>query len=166
MKLATKKKYPLILYCTIILTIILFLIIVLNYQNSRNNNLHTNKINFKLITSTHSNLEWEFKPASTLKEVKIGEVTNIEYTVKNLGDKRTSGIASFSYYPRELDKYINKIECFCYDVKTLDPGEVVKYILTMVIDPEVTKNSNTKSIKEAIIQFTFFNSKNYKENNS
>ena len=54
MKLATKKKYPLILYCTIILTIILFLIIVLNYQNSRNNNLHTNKINFKLITSTHS----------------------------------------------------------------------------------------------------------------
>ena len=96
----------------------------------------------------------------------IGEVTNIEYLVKNLSDKKTSGIASFSHYPKELDRYISKMQCFCHETKTLNAGEEEKYILTMMIDPKVTKDSKTKSIKEAIMQFIFFDSKNYKENNS
>jgi len=28
--------------------------------------------------------------------------------------------------------------------------------LVLLVDPKVTKNNNTKNIKEAIIQFTFF----------
>ena len=36
----------------------------------------------------------------------------------------------------------------------------------MFIDPEATKDSKTKSIKEVTIQFTFFDYKEYKEKNS
>ena len=41
-----------------------------------------------------------------------------------------------------------------------------KFILVLLIDPEVTKDSKTKDIKEATIQFTFFDYKDYKENKS
>ena len=89
-----------------------------------------------------------------------------EYLVKNLGDKETSGIATFAYFPNKFGTYVNKINCFCYDVQTLKPGEQDKYTLVFFVDPEVTKDSKTKDIKEVTIQFTFFDYKSYKENKS
>ena len=160
-----KKKFLSIFYYLIIL-IIIFAIIVLLIFNNKKTSIDFNTINFKLIANTHTNLPWEFKPIKPLIEIKIGEIINIDYIVKNLSDKKTSGIASFNYYPRELDAYISKIQCFCYEIKTLNAGEEDKYTLTMMIDPKVTKDIKTKSIKKAIIQFTFFNSENYKENKS
>ena len=89
-----------------------------------------------------------------------------EYIVINIGDKKTSGIAAFSYYPKELKPYMIKIDCFCYDTHTLEPGEKRKFVLTMMIDPKVTKDSKTKSLEEGIMQFIFFESENFKQKNS
>ena len=160
-----KNKFLSLFYYFIIL-IIIFAITVLLIFNNKKTSTDLNTINFKLIANTHTNLPWEFKPVKPLIEIKIGEVTNVEYIVKSLSDDKTSGVASFTFYPRELDSYITKIQCFCYEVKTLNAGEKDKYVLTMMIDPLVTKDSKTKTIKEAIMQFTFFNSENYKENKS
>ena len=143
------------------LLIIIFSISVINLQKKENSS-----IRFKLITSTHTDLPWEFSSANPTLEIKIGEVTNVEYIVKNLSDKKTSGIATFSYYPKELKSYMIKIDCFCYDTHTLEPGEKRKFVLTMMIDPKVTKDSKTKSLEEAIMQFVFFESENYKQKNS
>ena len=126
----------------------------------------SSSIKFKLITSTHTDLPWEFSSTNSTLEIKIGEVTNIEYNVKNLGDNKTSGIATFSYYPKELNPYMTKIDCFCYDTHTLEPGEKRKFVLTMMIDPKVTKDSKTKSLEEGIMQFIFFESENFKQKNS
>ena len=123
-------------------------------------------IKFKLITSTHTDLPWEFSSTNSTLEIKIGEVTNVEYIVKNLSDKKTSGIAAFSYYPNELKPHMIKIDCFCYDTHTLEPGEKRKFVLTMMIDPKVTKDSKTKSLEEGIMQFIFFESENFKQKNS
>ena len=98
--------------------------------------------------------------------VKIGEVKTVEYIVENLGDKETTGIATFAYYPKEFGNYINKINCFCYDAQTLKPKQKGKYTLVLFIDPEVAKDSKTKNIKEVTIQFIFFDYKKYKENKS
>ena len=143
------------------LLITIFSISVINLQKKENSS-----IRFKLITNTHTDLPWEFSSANSTLEIKIGEVTNVEYIVKNLGDKKTSGIATFSYYPKELKPYMIKIDCFCYDAHTLEPGEKRKFVLTMMIDPKVTKDSKTKLLEEGIMQFIFFESENYKQKNS
>ena len=143
------------------LLIIILSIGVVTLQKKENSS-----IKFKLITSTHTDLPWEFSSADSTLEIKIGEVTNVEYIVKNLSDKKTSGIATFSYYPKELKPYMIKIDCFCYDTHTLEPGEKRKFVLTMMIDPKVTKDSKTKSLEEAIMQFVFFESENFKQKNS
>ena len=142
------------------------IVILFIYNNNKKSALDLNTINFKLIATTHTSLPWEFKPVNSSVEIKIGEVTNIEYLVKSLSDKKTTGIASFVYHPRELEAYISKIQCFCYEIKTLKAKEEEKYTLIMVIDPKVTKDIKTKTIKEAIIQFTFFDSKGLEENKS
>ena len=47
------------------------------------------------------------------------------------------------------------------DIQTLNSGEQKRYSLIFMVDPKVTKDSKTKYIKEAIIQFTFFSKEEY-----
>ena len=123
-------------------------------------------VTVNLLTSVHPNLSWSFRPIKSKLNIKPGEVTTVEYEVKNLEKKESTGIATFQYFPKEYGAYINKINCFCYDAKTLKGKETDKYIVVMFIDPEATKNSKTKSIKEITIQFTFFDYKDYKKEES
>ena len=119
-----------------------------------------------MLTSVHPNLDWNFKPTKPTIKIKPGEVINIEYIIENLGNSETSGIATFAYFPNQIGEYISKINCFCYDAQTLKAKEKDKFTLVLLIDPEVTKDSKTKDIKEATIQFTFFAYKEYKEKKS
>ena len=92
-----------------------------------------------------------------------GEVISIEYQVENISDEGSTGIATFSYYPKSFGNYISKLNCFCYDAQNLGPKEKMKYAVVLLIDPKVTKDSKTKNVKEVTIQFTFFDYKKYKE---
>tara|TARA_Y100000590_G_scaffold328569_1_gene373125 strand:+ start:126 stop:623 length:498 start_codon:yes stop_codon:yes gene_type:complete len=123
-------------------------------------------ISINLLTSVHPKLSWNFKPVKPKIKVKPGEVITVEYIVENYGNKKTTGIATFAYFPNQLGNYISKINCFCYDAQTLQPKEKNKFTLVLLVDPEVTKDSKTKTIKEATIQFTFFDFKEYKEKKS
>ena len=155
------------------LLIIFFLILALlsfiainKFQKKNDQTLALKPISINLLTSVHNNLSWNFKPVEPKLLVKIGEVKTVEYIVENLGDKETTGIATFAYYPKEFGNYINKINCFCYDAQTLKPKQKGKYTLVLFIDPEVAKDSKTKNIKEVTIQFIFFDYKEYQKNKS
>ena len=116
-----------------------------------------------MLTSVHPKLSWNFKPVKSKINVKPGEVVTVEYIVENFGNEKSTGIATFAYFPNQLANYITKINCFCYDAQTLNANEKNKFMLVLLIDPEVTKDSKTKTIKEATIQFTFFDYKEYKD---
>ena len=135
-------------------------------QSQKKKDIVINPISINLLTSVHPNLSWDFKAVNSELFVKPGEVTTIEYIVENLGDTNTTGIATFAYFPKQFENYISKINCFCYDAQTLESKQKDKFVLVLLIDPEVTKDSKTKDIKEVTIQFTFFDYKNYKENKS
>lgn len=147
-----------------IILIICFYFFINQFQKKKD--IVINPISINLLTSVHPNLSWDFKAVNSEVFVKPGEVTTIEYTVENLGDTNTTGIATFAYFPRQFENYISKINCFCYDAQTLESKQKDKFVLVLLIDPEVTKDSKTKDIKEFTIQFTFFDYKNYKENKS
>ena len=132
-------------------------------QSQKEKNLVTEPISINLLTSVHPNLPWNFKPVKQKVLVKPGEVTTIEYVVENLGDINTTGMATFAYFPKKFGTYVNKINCFCYDAQTLKPKQEKKFTLILLIDPEVSKDSKTKGIKEATIQFIFFDYKEYKK---
>ena len=134
--------------------------------SEKDKEISSRPVSVNLITSVHPDLSWSFKPLKKKLLIKPGEVTTIEYKVENLDNKDSTGIATFQYYPRDYGNYINKINCFCYDAKTLKPNESDKYIVVMFIDPEVTKDSKTKNVKEITIQFTFFDYTEYKKNES
>ena len=167
MKILSKKNATYYLISFFLLIFVLFLYLTINTLKKKNEkNSFAQLISVNLITSVHSSLPWNFKALKSNVKVQVGEVTTIKYLVENIGNEETSAIATFAYFPNQFGKYVNKINCFCYDVQTLKSGEQTTYTLVFFIDPEVTKDSKTKSIKEVTIQFTFFDYKEYKEKNS
>ena len=163
-----KKKYfklTLILLSLIILTLLL-----INFLNILKKGKDAAKaaepITLNLLTNVHPNLSWSFKPLKPKIFVIPGKIITIDYMVENLGNKVSTGIATFAYYPNNFGVYISKLNCFCYDARSLQPNQKDKYSVIILIDPEVTKNSKTKNIKEVTIQFTFFDYKEYKGSES
>ena len=164
MSILSKKNYRLFFLIIFLFILILFFYFYVNKFQKKILNLEPISIN--LLTSVHPNLSWSFKPVQPKINVKPGDVTTIEYIIENLGSVESTGIATFSYFPDQLGDYISKINCFCYDAQTLQSEQKGNFTLVILIDPEVTKDSKTKNIKEATIQFTFFDYKKYKENKS
>jgi cytochrome c oxidase assembly protein subunit 11 len=158
-------------YFKIFSAVVLFVIIILSI-NIFINKLKKDDVNSKepiiinLLTSVHPNLPWSFQPIEQQIIVRPGEIKTIEYIVKNLKEAPSTGIATFAYFPNQFGKYIRKLNCFCYDARTLNSKQQDNYSVVILIDPEVTKDSKTKNIKEVTIQFTFFDYKEYKENES
>jgi len=161
----TNKNKNLKFYILFFIILIIFFYFFIN-KFQKKTDIVTYPISINLLTSVHPNLSWDFKPVNSEVLVKPGEVTTIEYVVENLGDTSTTGIATFTYFPSQFENYISKINCFCYDAQTLEAKQKDKFVLILLIDPEVTKDSKTKDIKEVTIQFTFFDYKTYKKNKS
>ena len=162
-----KKKFfskSYLLMLLLLVVIFLFYLTIDIFKKNKEVNFEPIKIN--LLATSHKNLSWKFNAAEPIIFVKPGEVITLQYIVENVSNEETTGIATFSYFPNEFGKYINKINCFCYDAKSLKPKETDEYSFTLFIDPEVTKDSKTKNIKEITIQFIFFNYKEYKKNQS
>ena len=145
-----KKKNPNKLI--IVLSFLLFTIFVISIFFSQKNDEGNQIIKLKLITSVHKDLPFKFETEEKNMLIVPGEVKTINYTVKNLSKKSMNGMATFQVYPSELKDFITKLNCFCYEEQSLKGGEKEKYSLDLLVDPKVTKN-----IKEAIIQFVFFN---------
>ena len=155
-----KKKYLKLFSILALLIIIVLLNNIFTNQLEKDSVKAKKPIVINLLTSVHPSLPWKFKSLNKKIIVKPGDVTTIEYEVENLENIETTGIATFAYYPKQFGDYIRKLNCFCYDAKTLRAKEKNKYSVVILIDPEVTKDSDTKDIKEVTIQFNY---KNYKE---
>ena len=127
------------------------LMIMISFVFFKKENVATQPISAKLITSVHKDLPFQFETEKKNIIIVPGEVKTINYTVKNLSKNNVTGMATFQVYPSELKDYMTKMNCFCYEQQTLKGGEKEKYTLILLVDPKVTKNIN-----EAIIQFVFF----------
>ncbi len=158
-----KKKYLKIFSLIFLLIILSFLVNIYVKKFKKNIAKAEEPIIINLLTSVHPSLPWRFKAINSKIIVKPGEVVTVEYIVENLENKETTGIATFAYFPNQFGSYIRKLNCFCYDAQTLKAKQQDKYSVVLLIDPEVTKDSKTKNIKEVTIQFNFFDYNEYKE---
>ena len=159
------KKFFLFLVLLLFLAVFFYFFII-KFKEKKDAAQHPEELSINLLTSVHPNLSWNFKSIKKKITVIPGEVTTIEYTVENTGEETSTGIATFAYFPREFESYLAKINCFCYDAQTLKAKQKGKFVLVLLVDPEVTKDSKTKEVKEVTIQFTFFDYKEYKKKNS
>ena len=94
---------------------------------------------------------WSFRPAQRSLQVHPGEMTTVMYEFENVQNRRMSAQAIPSYAPRQVAAHFNKIECFCFNEYTLEPGEKKTWPVVFVIDPKLSKDVTTVTLS-----YTFF----------
>jgi len=94
---------------------------------------------------------WDFKPAVRSIEVHPGEMATVMYEFRNVQDRAMAAQAIPSYAPKQATAHFNKLECFCFNEYTLQPGESRRWPVVFVIDPKLPKDVTTITLS-----YTFF----------
>ncbi len=94
---------------------------------------------------------WRFKPAQTSLQVHPGEMATVMYEFENVQNRRMAAQAIPSYAPRQAGSHFNKLECFCFNEYTLEPGEKKQWPVVFVIDPKLSRDVTTITLS-----YTFF----------
>jgi len=96
-------------------------------------------------------LEWDFRPVQRSVRVHPGEMVQIEYDVRNNGDKAIVGQAIPSYGPKHAAPFVKKLECFCFTQQPLQAGEGKRMPVQFVIDSTLPADLSTITLS-----YTFF----------
>ncbi len=102
-------------------------------------------------THSHSSLPWEFKPITKGLDVKVGEVQDAYFYVKNYSDRPITGMATFNVTPPRAGFHFKKTECFCFTKQVLQPGEEKEMQVRFLLDSEMPED-----VLELTLSYTFF----------
>jgi cytochrome c oxidase assembly protein subunit 11 len=94
---------------------------------------------------------WDFKPAVASLQVHPGELATVMYEFRNRQDRTMAAQAIPSYAPHEAAPHFNKLECFCFNEYTLQPGEAKQWPVVFYVDTKLPKDVTTITLS-----YTFF----------
>jgi cytochrome c oxidase assembly protein subunit 11 len=93
----------------------------------------------------------QLKPEAFSLKVNPGGIVHTNYVVRNESDRVFVGQAVPSITPAVAASHFRKIECFCFNQQTLQPGEVRTMPVVFVVDPQLDHDISTITLS-----YTFF----------
>ena len=100
-------------------------------------------------------MPWKFAPQQVTQDMRIGTRKMAFYKAENLSDKPVTGVASFNVEPEYVGKYFNKIQCFCFERQTLQPGQSIDMPVMYYIDPKILDDPEAKNVEQITLSYTF-----------
>ena len=104
-------------------------------------------------------LPWTFKAEQVTQTVRIGETAIAHFKVTNNAKVPVTGQAAYNVLPETTGAYFKKVQCFCFQEQTLDPGETMDFPVVYFVDPEFVNDPETRGKQEITLSYTFFPSK-------
>lgn len=111
-------------------------------------------------TNVAPNLSWQFRPETRTVTAVPGETKTVFFKVSNLGTQPAKGIATFNVQPGLMGSYFVKVQCFCFEEHTLQPGETLEFPLAFYIDAKLRQDDDIADLTEMTLSYTYFASKN------
>jgi cytochrome c oxidase assembly protein subunit 11 len=105
--------------------------------------------------SKDADMPWQFKPMQREMTLRIGEVGLAFYEAYNPTDKPVAGTASFNVTPYAAGGYFAKIDCFCFEMQVLQPGERIQMPVTFFVDPGIVTDREGKFVRQITLSYTF-----------
>ena len=112
-------------------------------------------ITVRFDSSTARDMPWTFTPVQREMEVRIGETVLAFYEATNPTNEPIAGSASYNVAPYEAGKFFDKIDCFCFEMQVLQPGETINMPVTFFVDPEIVDDYEGQYIHTITLGYTF-----------
>ena len=96
-------------------------------------------------------MPWKFAPVQRSVRVHPGEMTQVDFDIRNDGNTTLVGQAIPSYGPKHGAAFVKKLECFCFKQQVLAAGESRRMPVQFVIDSALPASVNTLTLS-----YTFF----------
>jgi cytochrome c oxidase assembly protein subunit 11 len=112
-------------------------------------------VTIRFDASTASGMPWEFKPEQVKMPIRIGEEGLAYYEAYNPTSRRIAGTASFNVAPFSAGAYFSKIDCFCFELQVLEPGQRVSMPVSFFIEPAILDDPDARFVKTITLSYTF-----------
>ena len=109
----------------------------------------------RFAASLERDMPWEFTPVAREMELRIGETGLAFYEAYNPTDRPIAGTASYNVAPFAAGSYFAKIDCFCFELQVLQPGERVMMPVTFYVDPDIVEDREAKHTNHITLSYTF-----------
>jgi cytochrome c oxidase assembly protein subunit 11 len=101
-------------------------------------------------------LPWAFHPLQRSVTVRPGEDRLVFYEAVNRGSEPVVGTAVFNVTPHKVGAYFNKLQCFCFEQQTLEPGERIEMGVSFFVDPAILDDPDARDVQQMVLSYTFF----------
>ena len=62
--------------------------------------------------------------------------------------------------PGQAGAFFVKLQCFCFNEQTLQPGETIESAVAFYIDPALAEDQTVKDLPRITLSYTYFPAKN------
>jgi cytochrome c oxidase assembly protein subunit 11 len=100
-------------------------------------------------------MPWSFRPLRPAMQVRVGEPAVAYFQAANEGSRPMTGAASFSVTPLAAAQYFDKVQCFCINEQTLQPGESANLPVTFFIDPAIENDHSLDGLTTFTLSYTY-----------
>ena len=113
------------------------------------------EVTVRFDASYASGMPWEVTPVELKQRIRIGEEGLAFYEAHNPTDRIIAGTASFNVSPYSAGAYFSKIQCFCFELQVLEPGQTVQMPVTYFVEPEILEDADARFVKTITLSYTF-----------
>lgn len=114
------------------------------------------RIDVRFDANHATDLPVSFTPSQRDQNLRIGETSVAFYRVRNLSDQPVTAVATFNVTPHIAGQYFAKLECFCFQNRTLAPGEEAELPVVYFVDPDLVNDPDAGDIDTITLSYTYF----------
>jgi cytochrome c oxidase assembly protein subunit 11 len=119
-------------------------------------NVLDRSVKIRFDANVSPDVPWTFAPEKKEVDLKLGENGLAFYKVTNTADRPVTAVATYNVTPHKAGPYFQKLECFCFQDRTLQPGETMELPVIFYVDPALATDKNVKEITQITLSYTFF----------
>jgi cytochrome c oxidase assembly protein subunit 11 len=114
------------------------------------------EVTVRFDASVNRDFPWTFEPLQREMTVRVGETALAFYRATNTTERPVTGVASYNVTPFKMGPYFSKLECFCFNEQTLQPGESMDMPVIFFVDPLMDEENRLDDVRTVTLSYTFF----------
>lgn len=114
-------------------------------------------------TNVRGGLPMTFRAEQVTQRVRIGETGMAFFDVTNTSDQPVHATAAYNVVPERAGPYFQKLQCFCFEGQTIQPGETMKFPVQYFVAPEMATDRESRGVEEITLSYTFYPTQGFEQ---